>query len=131
MDTKLLLELVNKYNLKFLILFGSRATNKQRKDSDWDFAFLPKKKLTTTQEMNLFDKMCEILNTDKLDLVNLSKTNNLELKYQISRVGKLINEREEEFKAWKADVWFEYLDFQFIVNNRSDVLKRKLGKMMG
>lgn len=132
MDEKRLIKLTRQYNLKYLVLFGSRARGEHKKSSDWDLAFLPKKRLTSKREMNLYNKISDILNTDKLDLVNLSKTNNLELMYRISLEGTLINKKEEgDFMAWKADVWFEYLDFQFIVNDRTSIVRKRLERLSG
>ena len=50
-----------------IFLFGSRARNNYRKDSDWDFLILTKKKVTQDLKNNISDLLFEAeLDTDQI-----------------------------------------------------------------
>ncbi len=85
-------ELVQKYDLDLLILFGSRAKDRAREDSDIDVAYLSKKPLSDEQWDEM---MCSIMaNThiNRVDLVNLNHEHGLLIRYQIFTTGKLLYE---------------------------------------
>ena len=50
-------QIINKYNIKLLILFGSTGTKFERKDSDLDLAFLSENMLTEEEEYNMLSDL--------------------------------------------------------------------------
>ncbi|NCF74931.1 MAG: nucleotidyltransferase domain-containing protein [Xanthomonadaceae bacterium] len=74
-NTKKLREIAEKYNLKLLLLFGSRAGSKKflHKESDFDVAYLPKKDLDLTEEAKLICDLMPVFRSERIDLVNLKK----------------------------------------------------------
>lgn len=66
---KVVPELAKKYNLDFLILFGSYARDKARKNSDIDLGFGGK--INFHNELELVGELADILGTSRIDLVNL------------------------------------------------------------
>lgn len=74
-NIKKLREIAEKYNLKLLLLFGSRVGNKKflREESDFDVAYLPKKDLDLTKEAKLICDLTPIFRSEKIDLVSLKK----------------------------------------------------------
>lgn len=78
-NTKKLREIAEKYNLKLLLLFGSRTGKKKflHKESDFDVAYLPKKDLDLTEEAKLICDLMPIVRSEKVDLVNLKKASPL------------------------------------------------------
>ncbi|MFH1662254.1 MAG: nucleotidyltransferase domain-containing protein [Candidatus Falkowbacteria bacterium] len=68
-------EVAEKYNLKLLLLFGSRIGNKKflHKESDFDVAYLPQNDLDLTEEAKLICDLMPIFRSEKIDLVNLKK----------------------------------------------------------
>ncbi len=74
-NTKKLREIAKKYNLKLLLLFGSRTGKKKflRKESDFDVAYLPQNDLGLTEEAKLICGLMPVFKSEKIDLVNLKK----------------------------------------------------------
>lgn len=68
-------EIAEKYNLKLLLLFGSRIGDKKflHKESDFDVAYFPKKDLNLAEESKLICDLTPIFKSEKIDLVNLKK----------------------------------------------------------
>ncbi len=74
-NIKKLQEIAKKYNLKLLLLFGSRIGKKKflHKESDFDVAYLSKKDLDLEEEAKLICGLMPIFESEKIDLVNLKK----------------------------------------------------------
>ena len=74
-SAKKLREIAEKYNLKLLLLFGSRLGDKKflHKESDFDVAYLPKKNLDLTKEAKLICDLMPIFKSERVDLANLKK----------------------------------------------------------
>lgn len=75
--------------LDLLVLFGSRARQQARPDSDWDLGFLSKH---AVDQESLRESIAVILNASKVDLVDLNRSNGL-LRYFVAAEGVLIYER--------------------------------------
>ena len=81
-----------KYNLDFLILFGSTARGKIRSRSDIDIGF--RGQLDFDQELELAGDLSRILKSNYVDLVNLGRVSPL-LGHLASRQAILIYEKEK------------------------------------
>jgi len=75
-------QITKKYDLDLLLLFGSRLKDEKylHSESDFDIAFLSKRKLNLMEETKLIYDLMPIFNSDKIDLVNLKKAGSLLLK---------------------------------------------------
>lgn len=91
--------------LKLLMLFGSRARSDAKEHSDWDFAFLATKDFDPT---DLYVNVTLIVETDKVDLVNLSKSTAL-LRFRVTQDGIPLYEsctgEYEKFWLQAVDFW--------------------------
>lgn len=134
LDDKLNLELVElskSFDLKLLILFGSRAKKTHSKTSDWDFAYLPRSNFTFEDEKNLFEKLMKILNYEKIDLINLKFPKNYLIVKNIFFQGILIYEAEKGlFKEMKYNSWISYLDFKHYYDLQFEINKKELEGMV-
>ncbi len=83
--------LVHKYKIDFLIIFGSYASGKARLNSDIDIGF--KGELDFNQELKLAGDLYDILESDHVDLVNLSKGSPL-IVHQACRKAVLVFENK-------------------------------------
>lgn len=74
-NIKKLREIAEKYDLKLLLLFGSRAGNKKflHKESDFDVAYLSQKDLDLEEEAKLVCDLMPVFKSEKIDLMNLKK----------------------------------------------------------
>mgnify|MGYP003393919517 CR=1 FL=1 len=82
-------EIIKKYDLKLLLLFGSRARGDARKDSDTDIAFFGNKRLDLKEKSMLMMDLTSFLRTDKIDIVDLREASPL-IFYAITRDGKIL-----------------------------------------
>lgn len=126
-----LINLAKQFNLKLLILFGSRAKKTYSSNSDWDFAYLATNNFTLKNEMNLFNKLMKILNFEKIDLINLRNPKNYLVVKNIFFEGILIFESEKRlFKEMKYNSWISYLDFKKYYTLQTEINKIELNEMI-
>ena len=101
--------------IKLVYFFGSKATGTDGPMSDYDFAFYVDEK--NSQEIFelqciLIGKISLILKTDAVDVVMLNTAENMELKYDIVKEGKLIYEVEPFKVLIEPKILHEYFDFR-------------------
>lgn len=90
--------------LDLLMLFGSRARGDDHLDSDWDFAYLAGPSFDPDE---LLARLVLLLETDRIDLVDLRRANGL-LRYRAAAEGRLLfASRPEVFDRF----WFEAVSF--------------------
>jgi predicted nucleotidyltransferase len=124
-------DLVKKFNLKLFILFGSRAKNVHRSDSDWDFAYLPKKKLSLKKRWEFLNLLSDKFKTENIDLIDISEPKNYLILKNIFFEGKcLYEEKEDYFKDKLLDSWFAYEDFKQYYDIEQKIVKDKLKNMV-
>jgi len=91
--------------LGLLVLFGSRVLGQVHGQSDWDFGYLAG---GTLDEELLRERLMEILGTELVDLVDLSKASAL-LRIQVAVGGKPVFEDEtgifQTFQIDAASFW--------------------------
>lgn len=98
-----LVDLSKLFNLKLLVLFGSRAKKTYSRTSDWDFAYFPRSNFTFQDEKNLFENLMRILNYE-------------------SEKGL--------FKEMKYNSWISYLDFKHYYDLQFEINKKELEGMV-
>jgi len=114
-------ELGKKYDLRLLMVFGSQVNGDINQDSDFDFAFI------SNNEVNLRDlnsDLIDIVNNDKVDLVDLKKTNPL-LKHEISNRIELVHGNELDYLEFKASAFKEYIDSKPLFDLQNLLIKKR------
>ena len=71
-DKKELEKIAQEYKLNYLVLFGSRADETARDDSDYDIAYSSKVDVDYGEEVFLTEKLAKALRMKKIDLVSMS-----------------------------------------------------------
>jgi len=66
-------EVAEKYHLNLVLLFGSRATGRTHKESDFDVAYLPQKNLNYDDEIDINFQFTNIFRHDRVDTVDMRK----------------------------------------------------------
>lgn len=126
-DLKLL---AKKFNLKFLVLFGSRANGTFKKSSDWDFAYYPKSDFSIEDEINLFDSIMFILKDEKVDLINLRNQEDYLIRKNVSENSILIYEEEDGiFSEFQVNSIFNYIDYLPIYRIEEEIVNKRLENM--
>ncbi len=77
--------------LELLVLFGSRARGESHPGSDWDFGYLATVELDPDA---LLARLVLLLGTDRIDLVNLERTNGL-LRFRVASEGQTLFESND------------------------------------
>lgn len=101
--------------LKLVYLFGSRARVDAGPISDYDFALYlddKDKHRLLDLKLEIQEKLCRLLKTDKVDVVILNALESPELKYNVISEGKLIFEREPFKVRIEPKILNEYFDFK-------------------
>ena len=136
-DKEKLIKYAQEKGIKFIILFGSQAIGDGRGDSDFDVAVLTKKENNISEldnYNNVIDLLTTVLNIPdyKIDLTNLNKANPF-LRYEVISSGTLLHGDEDEYAAYKAFAFKDYIDSRplfelekFLIEKRQRLLKEFL-----
>lgn len=124
--------LAEKYKIKFIVLFGSRAKGVPREDSDFDMAVYTDE----FNDLNAYNAvlfgLAEILKipAENVDLTNLKNANPL-LRYEITKEGKLLYGNEMDYLNFIAFAFRDYiaarslLDLEhFLIKKRHKILEK-------
>jgi len=107
-------------NIIALYIFGSYGTKYQHLSSDMDFAVLFKENVTLFEELELESDICQILERDDIDLVNLNKAP-IDISHQALYTGDLLFCRDELMLAdFKEKVFNIYGDYGIVLKKFYD-----------
>ena len=105
-------EVGRKYRLRFILLHGSYATNKIRRDSDLDIALLGEKPIEFDQLSAIHSDLSETFGDNpqrELDLKSLHKADPL-FCYQVTKDSQLLYGDLTDFNEFKAYAFSHYFD---------------------
>ncbi|MDO8512349.1 MAG: nucleotidyltransferase domain-containing protein [bacterium] len=102
-------ELTKKFQLKLVVVFGSFATGKQRKDSDLDIAVLGMKDVFFKEHVDLINELSAIFNKE-VDLTILNKANPL-LSFQVSKNPILLYGDRRDLLKFKLNAFKIYHNY--------------------
>jgi predicted nucleotidyltransferase len=101
-----------KYRLRFILLHGSYATNKIRRDSDLDIALLGEKPIEFDELLAIYSDLSEIFGDNpqrELDIKSLHKADPL-FCYQVSKDSQLLYGDLTDFNEFRAYAFSNYFD---------------------
>jgi uncharacterized protein len=119
-------ELSERYQLKLVLLFGSRATGKINKESDFDVAYLPEKNLSYEQETDINLQFTFIFSHDRVDTVDLRKAPPLLLFGIFKNCQVLFAEDDLIFYRYRAYAIKKYIDAEQFYEEKFDKLKNTI-----
>lgn len=126
---KELTEIREKYDLRLLILFGSRVSGKLHKESDYDIAYLSNRVFSFEDEGRLISDLMKIVETsdDRLiNLVNIREAGPLLLKEIFREHQVLFKEKGDTYQAYKIYSIKNYLDSRSLFELKDFMIKRYL-----
>lgn len=82
-------EVANKLGIDLLLLFGSRASGRFRKDSDFDIAYVANEELSFEERGELYNVISDQVGSDRIDLLDMKKIKPL-IFYEIMRNCKVL-----------------------------------------
>lgn len=119
-----IIELAGKYELKLILLFGSRASGHARQDSDIDLAYFSSKNLSFEEENIINMEFCNTFQTDMVDTVNLKTAHPLLLN-QILENNKIIFEESPiYYSIFEVSTLQKYKEAELLFDMRSERLEK-------
>ncbi|TSC55317.1 MAG: nucleotidyltransferase [Parcubacteria group bacterium Gr01-1014_18] len=121
-------EIAQKYDLDLLLLFGSQATGKTRKDSDFDVAFYGGRRLEFREECQMITELMAVFKTHQVDLVNLRTAKPLILAAIFDKCQILFEgtRRPLLFDHMRAFAFHQYVETKPLYQYRFEKLKKSL-----
>jgi len=102
-------KIAKKFQLKLVVIFGSFASGKNKKDSDLDIAILGSKDVSLKEQINLINELSRVFNRN-IDLSVLNKANPL-LLFEASKNSILLYGSREDFLKFKLYAFNAYNDY--------------------
>ena len=110
---KLMLEVAQKYDLRLVLLFGSQVDGKQlHKESDFDVAYLSKRKLDLMEEARMMTEIAPYFHSDNIDLVNLKNAPPLLYYAVFDKCQILFQEDELLFPTLRIYAFRKFVEMQ-------------------
>ena len=123
-----ILDIDNKYKIKFAYVFGSQATGKATENSDIDIAVYFEEDYAPMQDAFVRGDILEdgkAFFKKDVDVVSLNSVSSLLLKYEIIHDGIIIKDDEEraDFESLSLR---EYFDFKYYSDIYDDIMIDKI-----
>jgi len=121
-----LAKIAAKFLLKFVVLFGSYAEQKETPVSDLDIAvYLKRQPLSYHEFAELYFSLAEIFPQFEVDLAILNTADPL-FRYEITRKGRLLYGDELAYLEYKAFAFKDYIDTANLREaEKASILKRQ------
>ncbi|OIO44889.1 hypothetical protein COX24_01050 [bacterium (Candidatus Gribaldobacteria) CG23_combo_of_CG06-09_8_20_14_all_37_87_8] len=123
---KLIEQIAKKYGLTMLLLFGSRVDGTFRKDSDFDIAYLSKKKLDFLQEAKLSMALSPVCENENIDLSNLETASPLLLYGIFQNCRMLFVDDPYRFYSMRVYAFKQYVEAQPLFELKFQRLQEKI-----
>lgn len=124
---KYIKKLAQEYSLELLLLFGSRVSGQIHKESDYDIAYLSKRKFDLEEEGKLIIKLLPVIGEQDerlINLVNIKKTSPL-LLYAITSNAQILFEKEPAiFSSLRAYAFKKYIETKPLYEEKAKRLQR-------
>jgi len=122
-------KLAKKYSLHLILLFGSRANNTHRNDSDYDIAIKSNKQLGMDDYFNLIDDL-EMELCEKIDLIDLKKQDDPLLNNNIAQNSTLLFEKEKGmYDDFQINAIYNYIDYFPLYKIEEEIVTQKLSTL--
>ncbi|MEK7664733.1 MAG: nucleotidyltransferase domain-containing protein [Patescibacteria group bacterium] len=122
-------ELAKKYQLKLILLFGSRVDGKIHKESDYDVAYLPLKKLSFDQENYLNYDFTGIFHHNRVDTIDIGRAKPLLLFGVFRKCQVLYQQNDLIFPTYRAYVFKKYIESKPFYEEKFRRLKEEIKKI--
>ena len=130
-DKEKLNDFAKKADIKFAVLFGSRAVERVADESDFDLAVSLKDGKSVFDDLGKYSEMLENFakifsaNEDKIDLTDLNNANIL-LRYEITKNGVLLFGDPQDYEELKSFSFRDYVDAKPLFDLEDKIIKKRL-----
>lgn len=132
---QLLRKIAQKYDLRLLLLFGSQVDGRHlHKESDFDVAYLSKRKLDLTEEARMMTELAPYFHSENIDLVNLKNASPLLYYAVFDKCKVLYQEDELLFPTLRVYAFRKFVEMQPIYELQHQRLREyanSIGKKYG
>ncbi len=101
--------IIEKYGITLLIIFGSYNTDRFTPNSDIDIAFKSQNSLSIDDKIELIGDLISYFKRDNIDLIDIQNAPPL-LLYAIACNGQVLYEKDNSFLKFKLYASFRYAD---------------------
>ena len=122
-------QIAQKYNLRLLLLFGSRAEGTFHEKSDYDIAYLTKEDFDLEKESSLNFEFTLVFGHDEVDTVDLKKAAPLLFYAVFKNPQVLFAEDDLIFPRYRAYAFKKYVETKPLYEYKFQVLNNKLDKI--
>jgi uncharacterized protein len=117
--------LAEKHNLSLVLLYGSQASGKIRKDSDIDIAVLGISPISTEELIGLHNEFAQIFEAKEIDVKSLHNTDSL-FRYQVMQNAILLYSRSYDYNTFKAYAFRNYHDSKDLFRLKEILTKKRV-----
>lgn len=126
-DQKKIEEIVEKYNLKLLLLFGSRASGRANKLSDFDFGYSSERKLGYPERSNLAHDLAMLVKFPDVEEVDLGEAGPFLLK-EIVKNNKVLFETDGAYADFFSRATRKYFEAGRFFSIQNDIYAKKINQ---
>ncbi len=120
-----IIDLAKRYNLKFVILYGSKAKNRENIQSDIDIAILGEEVITFDILVDLNNEFAELFCVKNIDVKSLHNVDPLFL-YEVTGNGVLLYGEDYDYNLYRSYAFRNYCDSRSLLVLKSEIVKRRL-----
>ena len=114
-------EIIDKYDIGLIYIFGSYATNKNDKNSDLDIAVYLNGEFDSLIKLEIFDELVRIFRREDIDLVILNKADTV-LQFQVIKYGKVVYMKDLFIKvSYEYKTMGFYMDMEHFRNVGNEI----------
>ncbi len=118
-------KVAEKYRLKLVILYGSRARGTEKETSDIDIAVLGTNPLDFDAVLSIMGELSAVFKSDAIDVKSLHFTDPF-FRYQVTKDGVLLFGRERDFVSFKAYAFRDYIDSQSLLKLKEKLVRERV-----
>ena len=120
-------DLAGKYQMELILVFGSQVQGSVHPESDVDIAVYCNHVLTETEKINITYELCNILHTERIDLVDIKTASPL-LKKKIFEDYTVLYQKDS-FLLYQLELTslYEYKESEVLYQIRRERLRDSIG----
>lgn len=119
-------EIVSKYHLRLVLLFGSQSTDKITKESDIDIAYVPEQLLDFNQEYHLNFELTNVFQKDRVDTVDIRKATPLMMYAIFQHPQILFQNNDKIFAQYRVYAFKRYIEAKPLYEEKARRLKENI-----
>ncbi len=121
--------IAKKYNILFIIIYGSVARGDVKEDSDIDIALLGREKIPFKSLVAINNDFIDVFNNDKIDIKSLHGVNPL-FRYEVTKDGMLLCGGREDYARYKMYAFRSYCESKMLFDIKKQQTKKQINNLL-